>query len=385
MKPSFFLKSVSIENFKAVRKSGTVQLTPLTVFIGDNGSGKSSLLEGLETYQATVSRGLDAAIEHWLGFEYVWNKRARHSRKHVRTEDGTYENPIVFVLKGRALRGSFTVRMEISADPCINSVRIEKESIKIPRDRLIQRDCQGNAIIHLTPDSERSEQFHPFESAIPRDFAKIVESWQFLFLDPGRMGMPARQIMTPRPGKLLHDGSNLGQYLWEIRERDLAAFEGILEALRFVLPFASDIQPRITQEIERLVHLQMTEEDFKVPGWLLSTGTLRILAILAALRHPTPPPLLVIEEVENGLDPRTMHLLVEEIRAAITAQTTQVILTTHSPYLLDLLDLSHLIVTERINGEPTFIRPNEDDLKEWAKSSSPGRLYTMGRLTRGNA
>jgi predicted ATPase len=165
----------------------------------------------------------------------------------------------------------------------------------------------------------------------------------------------------------------------------LAAFEGILEALRFVLPFASDIQPRITQEIERLVHLQMTEEDFKVPGWLLSTGTLRILAILAALRHPTPPPLLVIEEVENGLDPRTMHLLVEEIRAAITAQTTQVILTTHSPYLLDLLDLSHLIVTERINGEPTFIRPNEDDLKEWAKSSSPGRLYTMGRLTRGNA
>jgi predicted ATPase len=191
--------------------------------------------------------------------------------------------------------------------------------------------------------------------------------------------------MTPGPGKLHRDGSNLGQYLWEIRERDLDAFEGILEALRFVLPFASDIQPRITQEIERLVHLQMTEEDFKVPGWLLSTGTMRILAILAVLRHPNPPPLLVIEEVENGLDPRTMHLLVEEIRAAITAQTTQVILTTHSPYLLDLLDLSHLVVTERINGEPTFVRPNEDDLKKWAKSFSPGRLYTMGRLTRGDA
>jgi len=108
MKSSFFLNSVSIENFKAVRKSGTVKLTPLTVFIGDNGSGKSSLLEGLETYQETVSRGLDAAIEHWLGFEYMWNKRARHNRKHRRTEDRTHENPIVFVLKGRTLRGSFT-------------------------------------------------------------------------------------------------------------------------------------------------------------------------------------------------------------------------------------------------------------------------------------
>ena len=197
--------------------------------------------------------------------------------------------------------------------------------------------------------------------------------------------MPARPTLTPEPCKLQRDGSNLGQYLWDIRKRDLTAFEGILEALRFVLPFASDIQPRITQEIEQLVHPQMTEQHFKVPGWLLSTGTLRILAILAALRHPNPPPLLVIEEVENGLDPRTIHLLVEEIRAAITAQTSQVILTTHSPYFLDLLDLSHIIVTERVNGEPTFVRPNEDELTEWTKSFSPGRLYTMGRLTRGDA
>ena len=70
-----------------------------------------------------------------------------------------------------------------------------------------------------------------------------------------------------------------------------------------------------------------------------------------------------------------MHLLVEEIRAAITAQTTQVILTTHSPYLLDLLDLSHIIVTERVNGEPTFVRPNENALQESAKSFSQVALF----------
>src|SRR5947208_8275222 len=110
----------------------------------------------------------------------------------------------------------------------------------------------------------------------------------------------------------------------------------------------------------------MTEEDFKVPGWLLSTGTLRILAILAALRHPKPPPLLVIEEVENGLDPRTLHLLVEEIRVAITGGITQVVLTTHSPYLLDLLDLSQIVVVEREDGLPTFRRPDAKQLAEWA-------------------
>ena len=385
MEPSFFLNALAIENFKAVRSSGTVKLSPLTVFIGNNGSGKSSLIEGLETYQETVTRGLDAAMGRWLGFEHVWNKRARHNRKNIGTEDETYENPMIFVLRGRDLHRSFTVRLELSADPGINGVRIEREIIRFSDGRLVRRDRHGNASIFGDSEIERQEQFHLSESATPRALRSIVASWQFLSFDPGRMGMPVRQAMAPEPCKLHRDSTNLGQYLWEIRERDLGAFDGILEALRFVLPFASDVQPGLTQEIERLVYLQMTEEGFKVPGWLLSTGTLRILAILAALRHPDPPPLLVIEEVENGLDPRTMHLLVEEIRAAITAQTTQVILTTHSPYLLDLLDLSHIIVTERVNGEPTFVRPDEDSLQAWTKSFSPGRLYTMGRLTRGDA
>ena len=74
MKPSFFLNSLTIENFKAVRSSGTVKLSPLTVFIGNNGSGKYSLIEGLETYQATVIRGLDAAIERWLGLNTCGTK-----------------------------------------------------------------------------------------------------------------------------------------------------------------------------------------------------------------------------------------------------------------------------------------------------------------------
>jgi predicted ATPase len=385
MNPLFCLSTLAIKNFKAVRSSGTVKLSPLTVFIGSNGSGKSSLIEGLETYQETVHYGLDTAMGRWLGFEPVWNKCVRHNRRNIGSEDETYENPMAFVLKGYVFRGSFTARMAVSAAPGIDGVRIESEFIKLPGGHLVQRDRHGHASFHRSPASEWQEQFRPSESATPREFGAIIASWQFLSFAPEHLNIPRRQAIPSGGCKLHRDGSNLGQYLWEIRERDLKAFEGILEVLRFVLPFASDIQPRITREIERLIYLQVTEANFKIPYRLLSTGTLRILAILAVLRHPHPPPLLVIEEVENGLDLRTMHLLVEEIRAAITAQTTQVILTTHSPYLLDLLDLSHLVVTERINGEPTFVRPNEDDLKEWAKSFSPGRLYTMGRLTQGDA
>src|SRR5712691_7518463 len=184
MKSPFFLDALAIKNFKAVRSSGTVKLSPLTVFIGNNGSGKSSLIEGLETYQDTVTHGLDTAMERWLGFEHVWNKRTRHNRKNIGSENETYENPMVFVLRGRAIRRSFTVRMVLSADPGINGVRIERERIRFSNGRLVRRDRNGNASIFRDSETERQEQFHSSESATPRALRSIVASWQFLSFDP---------------------------------------------------------------------------------------------------------------------------------------------------------------------------------------------------------
>ena len=167
----------------------------------------------------------------------------------------------------------------------------------------------------------------------------------------------------------------------EIRRVDPGAFEGILEILHYVLPYARDLQPALTSELQRAVYLQLTEKNFKVPGWLLSTGTLRLVALLALLRHPDPPPLIVVEEIENGLDPRTIHLIVNEIRSALDEQKTQVVLTTHSPYLLDLLDLSQIVLVERKDGQPVFSRPIDNKaVQDWAKKFSPGKLYTSGSM-----
>ncbi|MCI0561781.1 MAG: ATP-binding protein [Nitrososphaera sp.] len=128
----------------------------------------------------------------------------------------------------------------------------------------------------------------------------------------------------------------------------------------------------------------MKETSFDVPGWLLSTGTLRFIGILALLRHPEPPGLIIIEELENGLDPRTLSLIIDEIRNALEEGKTQIIATTHSPYLLDLLDLSQIVFVERVAGQqPTFIRPVDDEsLREWSEKFSPGQLYTMDLLHR---
>src|SRR5207245_6156416 len=131
-----------------------------------------------------------------------------------------------------------------------------------------------------------------------------LESWQFLGLVPDAMGQPVPQQRAAGRIRLAKNGANIAEYLNEIRKLDLDAFNGILDSLRFVLPYLSDLQPTLTSELERAFYLRLKEEHFEVPGWLLSTGTLRVAALLACLRHPDPPTVLVIEEIEHGLDPR---------------------------------------------------------------------------------
>ena len=82
------VRSFRLRNFKAVRDSGVVKFTPFTVLIGNNGSGKSSLIEGLETFQTIATQGLDEAIERWRGFEFIWNRAAPHKLKEFPSLDG---------------------------------------------------------------------------------------------------------------------------------------------------------------------------------------------------------------------------------------------------------------------------------------------------------
>ena len=379
MTERFSLNKIAIRHFKAVRESGEIELTPLTVFIGNNGSGKSSLVEGLEVYSDIVVKGLDDAFERWLGLGHTWNKAVLHRRRSTKDRGDAYDNPISMSLKGRWGRGAFFSLLEVAPQAEGGHTRIEKESLKLPSGRLYRRDCTGQAEAFNDETLERVRKAALTESASPQDWTNLCRSWQFLRLNPDAMGKPNRTRSMGSFPLLERDGSNIGQYLLSLRDASVDAFEGYLQALRVVVPFARDLQATISDAIEQCAYLEMTEEEFKVPGWLLSTGTLCAAALLACLRHPTPPPLLIVEEIENGLDPRTMHLIVEEIRAAITAGTTQVILTTHSPYLLDLLDLSHIVVVERHDGEPVFHRPDVKELANWAKEFSPGRLYTMGR------
>lgn len=369
------LQSLRVRNFKAIVDSKTVKLGALTVLIGNNGVGKSSLIEALETYQSIVVDGLDIAMQRWLGIEHV-----RHKAQEAKLRLGKPVNHISFDLAiGESPRKVRKLAMAVNNDPAADRMFIADERISQPDGRWVARDRV--AAIDTYGD-RRSLLASALGDYIEE--ARHVLGWQFLALSPEKMGLPVPQQRTRGSVKLARDGSNVADFLLDLRRQSTAAFDGIVETMAYVLSYAKDIQTSLTSsEIERKAWLQMAEADFKVPGWMLSTGTLRMVALLGLLRHPNPPPLIVVEEIENGLDPRSIHLIVEEIRNAVLSGSTQVVLTTHSPYLLDLLTLEHLVVVERnAAGRPTFTRPgNSDKLKNWVDTFSPGKLYTMGNLS----
>lgn len=375
------LQSLRVRNFKAIVDSKVVRLGALTAFIGNNGAGKSSLIEALETYQAIVRDGLDVAMQRWFGIEH-----ARHKGQEAKERLGESVNPISFELAlGTSPRKVSRVSLAVNNDPAANQMFIVDERITFP-DKITTYEVLAPAGSVQVPVKGRSMLSVPNKDVF--EIARHIQDWQFLSLAPDRMGLPVPQQRTGGGVRLARDGSNIADFLLDLRKQDQNAFDGIVETMAFVLPYAKDIQPSLTSsEIERKAWLQLTEADFKVPGWMLSTGTLRLLALLALLRHPNPPPLIVVEEIENGLDPRSIHLIVEEIRNAVLDGITQIIVTTHSPYLLDLLTLDHLVLVERdVRGQPRFRRPADDaTLANWAQDFAPGKLYTMGSLTSGKA
>lgn len=388
---SLALESFRLKNFKAVQDSGYVAFTPLTVFIGNNGSGKSSLIEGLWNFRDVSQDDLVEVMEGFHGYESIRYGGLSRNLVSLGTSGGRRsrcDDPISFEVEGHYANGLYAVETVVGLRED-KQVFISREQVTVGK---LEFTRNGEGHVKLKGRAQNRVKLAPglridhglsIIHEIPY-LGKITSDWQLLKLDPGAMGEPTLEYPKTRQGELNQDGTNIAEYLKGLSENDPSAFNGIVETLKYVLPYARDLKPAPFPGQEQKIYLEMNEGEFIVPSFLLSTGTLRLLGMLALLRHPHPPPLIVIEEIENGLDPSTLSLLVEEIRNAVEAGKTQVIATTHSPYFLDLLDMSQIVFVERVDGKPpTFIRPaDQESLREWSKKFSPGQLYTMNVLSR---
>lgn len=391
------IKTIAVENFKALRTTGTVRLKPLSVIIGNNGSGKSSLMEAVETYVRVVNTDVDAAMDQWQGFEHIRHKSAQP----LQTSDITparQHNAMGIALKVAVDADMAKLRMAINTRDSGNLLYIQKEQCEMGANSVVRTavgksENQSLGIVsstNLQADIQSAlKTISSSESLLPYlgPFDKVASGLRemlFLRLNPDTIGQLQSVKRSERRIKLACDGSNVAEYLIDLRERSPSAFEQVTQALRYVLPYASDVEPKVLDAgVLRRSYLQLLERKYEIPGWLMSSGSLRVLPLIATLLDPDPPPVVFIEEVENGLDPRTVGLVVDLMRAAAQSGRTQIIATTHSPYLLDMLDLDDVLLCERSEKGPEFSWPgSRAEMQAWRDNFMPGRLYTMNALQR---
>jgi predicted ATPase len=175
---------------------------------------------------------------------------------------------------------------------------------------------------------------------------------------------------------LAEDGSNLGLVLNRLKQAP-GVRAALLENLRALYSGIEDVDVLIQgNTVQVFVH----ESGRVIPATRLSDGTLRWLSLLCILLHPSPPPLVCIEEPELGLHPDLIPTLAKLLRAA--SARMQLVVTTHSDGLVDALTDTpeSVVVCEKVEGITQCRRLSKQKLKLWLKKYSLGTLWRTGEI-----
>ena len=158
-------------------------------------------------------------------------------------------------------------------------------------------------------------------------------SMRFLEFDPRALRMSSKAAQTT----LGQRGENLASVLMDLCQ-DNAKKDTLIEWLQILTPMdAKDLQFSVAEHTNEVTLVLIEQDGTETPMQSASDGTLRFLGLLALLFQDDPPTLLFLEEIETGLHPTRLDLLVNLIEQRTEQTDTQVIATTHSPQLLEVL------------------------------------------------
>ena len=176
------------------------------------------------------------------------------------------------------------------------------------------------------------------------------------------------------------DGSQVPALLDYFLRRDRVRFSELVESLRRLVPGIEEIGISTPTPNDRQVDL-VIENGVTIPADKSSAGVRLLLFFLALAYHPTPPKVILLEEPENGVHPKRLGdvmRLLREITRGEHGQPAQVILTTHSPYLMDHVDIEKdqiLVFRRESDGKRTVQPANEERLKVFLDEFMLGEVW----------
>lgn len=328
------ITQVRFQNFKAL-KNAELKLGAFNVIIGPNGSGKSSVLQGLQAL----------AEPHWIDYQKSISAGASQKEIKIITPQ---------VQKGIVKQAGLSVRL-------------------------------GNQSNYFWGDSN-NEIYKP----VDKDF-QLLPLYQRIKIFAFESSSLARPVEPRSWTALNREGSNLAGALTYLRDKDDEAYTQLREELQRWIPEYDSIGFENDSNGYRQLTLRQKVSKQHIPASQASEGTLLALALLTIVHQPVPPVLIGLEEPDRGLHPR----LLRELRDAlyrlsfpcdfgIKRDPVQVVVTTHSPFFLDLFKdhPEQVIIAEKgADGTATFKNLSDDkELRELIGDAPLGEVWYSGVL-----
>ena len=374
-----FLRRVAIRNYKSIRHAD-VTLGPLTVLVGRNGSGKSNFLDVLDFVATGLQGHLSNAVKWRGGIEALLHRRGSGRAPAFtieldmvfgETETATFE----LELAAREQGGFFLQRESLT----VQSVGEPDAyyTVKAVRGGPISLSSSIENMPPASPDRlylVSAAGFLSFSAVF--DFLGSMGSYN---LNPGAM----RDLHPPEPADRLRlDGSNAASVIAWLKAKQPQILDRINSYLTAIVPEFQQVERIALGSRETLQFKLGTETPISFLAESMSDGTLRALgALLAAFQGTGKPSVVGIEEPENSLHPAAAGALMDAFREA--SSKTQILLTSHSPDLLDQVDLeSDRLLAVISEGVETRIALIDEASREAIRRNlySPGELLRQDQL-----
>ena len=371
------LREMGLYGFRSI-SAETVTFDNPTFVVGPNGSGKSNFADAFAFLSEAMVSPLQAVIERRGGFSAVSHRSSARGRPSNLTLRVTLEKPDSDTTKADYyidLRNDFEVVEEVCRVTRADGSRygFVRQTVKGSTEWTL-------SVESLAPAVESNALALPLVGGDERFGAivRFLSGMRAYRIEPEAL----RAMQDPDGGTgLRSDGRNTASVLREIRRRKEDRTR-ICQLLESVVPGTVDVRPKT---LGNKLTLEFTQnrpgaEPIKFKAFSMSDGTLRVLGLITAVFQRPAPSLLVIEEPEASMHAGALGSILDVLR--IASRSMQVVVTTHSPDILDAkwIEARNLRILSWENGATRIAR-----VSQAVRTALRQHLMGAGELLRSNA
>jgi len=359
------------------------KLRPLSVLIGANGIGKTSLLDAFSMLANSAQGSLSSAVSEFSGLPALITYDRADALSLGISMAVQNEAPLDYALRIKPRGTSYVIEEETLSQkrrpqpPPFKHIDSHGPDVRyfdiVQQHRLVRPTWEHNPL-----ETSLSQVPKMFQE--PEEFRHRLASSTFYHVLNVEPRSPVRLPQPMRPASLPgRDGGDLVSCLFYLREADRDRFEAIQDALRAAFPRFErlDFPPVAAGTLA----MTWRDKDFTQPLYThqLSEGMLRFLWLATLLQSPGLTALTLLDEPEVSLHPELLNLLAGLLREA--SSRTQLIVATHSDRFVRFLKPDEIVVMDATEeGMARLTWADELDLEEWLAEYSLDEVWRMGRL-----